>query len=115
MLAQVGLVSALGTARVPGMFSAQLPAREVLLGVPRTRSRARSREDVGYVAVYSKSDGIVQLAAPASTRRPTSSSRSRASHCGMGVNAQAFLAVADALHRFRGDDVLLADDLPRAA
>ena len=37
-----------------------------------------------------------------------------ASHCGMGVNAQAFLAVAGALHRFRGDDPLLADDLPRS-
>jgi len=33
----------------------------------------------------------------------------------MGVNAQAYLAVADALHRFRGSDPLLADDLPRAA
>ena len=34
---------------------------------------------------------------PASTRPPTSSSRSRASHCGMGVNAQAYREVAFAL------------------
>jgi hypothetical protein len=33
----------------------------------------------------------------------------------MSVNAQAFHAVAGVLHRFRGDDPLLADDLPRAA
>ena len=71
-------------------------------------------EDVGYVAVYSKSDGIVQWKScldPAADELVEVS----ASHCGMGVNAQAFLAVADALHAFRGNDPLLADDLPRAA
>ena len=30
----------------------------------------------------------------------------------MSVNAQAFHAVAGALQRFRGDDPLLAEDLP---
>jgi hypothetical protein len=38
-----------------------------------------------------------------------------ASHCGMGLNAQAFLAVAEALDRFRDADPLLADSVPRAA
>ena len=113
VLAQVGLVSALGTARVPGMFS---------VGCLRGKCCRRFREalegefpeDVGYVAVYSKSDGIVNWKScldPAADELVEVS----ASHCGMGVNAQAFLAVAAALGRFRGDDPLLRDDLPRAA
>jgi pimeloyl-ACP methyl ester carboxylesterase len=113
VLAQVGLVSALGTARVPGMFrwsclrgTCCKSFRDALVGP--------FPEDVGYVALYSKSDGIVQWRScldPAADELVEVS----ASHCGMGVNAQAFLAVAGALQRFRGDDPLLADDLPRAA
>jgi triacylglycerol lipase len=113
VLAQVGLVSALGTAHVPGMFS-----WSCLKGECCSRFRAALEgpfpDDVGYVALYSKSDGIVQWRScldPAADARVEVS----ASHCGMGVNAQAFLAVADALQRFRDDDPLLADDLPRAA
>jgi len=113
VLAQVGLVSVLGTARVPGMFS---------VGCLRGRCCERFRasiegplpEGVGYVGVYSRSDGVVRWRScldPAADELVEVS----ASHCGMGVNAQAFLAVADALGRFRDDDPLLADDLPRAA
>ena len=113
VLAQVGLVSALGTARVPGMFSLSC-----LRGKCCERFRAAIDgpfpEDVGFVVLYSKSDGIVKWEScldPAADEHLEVS----ASHCGMGVNAQAFLAVANALQRFRGDDPLLADDLPRAA
>jgi triacylglycerol lipase len=113
VLAQVGLVSALGTVRVPGMFSVSC-----LRGKCCERVRAAIEgpfpEEVGYVSVYSKSDGIVQWK---SCLDPAADARIEvaASHCGMGVNAQAFLAVAGALRQFRGDDSLLADDLPRAA
>lgn len=113
VLAQVGLVSALGTARLPGMFTVNC-----LRGACCERFRAALAgpfpEDVGFVAVYSKSDGVVNWRAcldPAADELV----RVSASHCGMGVNAQAFLAVANALQRFRGHDPLLADDLPRAA
>jgi pimeloyl-ACP methyl ester carboxylesterase len=113
VLAQVGLVSALGTAHVPGMFSLSC-----LRGKCCERFRAAIAgpfpDDVGYVSVYSRSDGIVQWRScldPAADEHVEVS----ASHCGMGVNAQAFVAVAGALRRFRGDDPLLADDLPRAA
>ena len=113
VLAQVGLVSVLGTARVPGMLSVSC-----LRGKCCERFRAALAgpfpEDVGYVSVYSKSDGIVQWKTcldPAADECVEVS----ASHCGMSVNAQAFLAVAGALKRFRGDDPLLVDDLPRAA
>jgi triacylglycerol lipase len=113
VLAQVGLVSALGTARVPGLFS-----WNCLRGKCCERFRSALAgpfpDDVGYVAVYSKSDGIVNWK---SCLDPQADElvEVRASHCGMSVNAQAFLAVANALGRFRGDDPLLADDLPRAA
>jgi pimeloyl-ACP methyl ester carboxylesterase len=113
VLAQVGLVSALGTARVPGLFT---------IGCLRGKCCERFRaaiespiaDDVGYVALYSKSDGIVNWRScldPAADRLVEVST----SHCGMSVNAQAFVAVAAALHAFHGRDPLLADDLPRAA
>ena len=113
VLAQVGLVSALGTAQVPGMFSLSC-LRGRCCEPFRTALDGRFPDDVRYVAIYSRSDGVVQWKScldPAADELVEVS----ASHCGMGVNAQAFVAVAGALHRFRGDDPLLADDLPRAA
>jgi pimeloyl-ACP methyl ester carboxylesterase len=113
VLAQVGVVSALGTARVPGFFSWSCLRGRCCEGF-RAALEGPFPDDVGYVAVYSKSDGIVNWRScldPAADELVEVS----ASHCGMGVNAQAFLAVADALGRFRGDDPLLRDDLPRAA
>ena len=113
VLAQVGLVSALGTAHVPGLFSWSC-LRGKCCEPFRAAIEGPFPDDVGYVALYSKSDGIVQWRScldPAADDRVEVS----ASHCGMGVNAQAFVAVAGALKRFRGDDPLLADDLPRAA
>ena len=113
VLAQVGLVSALGTARVPRLFSVNC-LRGQCCKAFRAALDGPFPDDVGYVAVYSRSDGIVQWKScldPAADELVEVS----ASHCGMGVNAQAFLAVANALHRFRDDDPLLADDLPRAA
>jgi triacylglycerol lipase len=114
VLAQVGLVSALGTARVPGMFSVSC-----LRGKCCERFRASLAgplpEGVGYVAVYSCSDGVVQWRScldPAADELVEVS----ASHCGMGVNAQAFLAVANALASFERDaDPLLASDVAEAA
>jgi pimeloyl-ACP methyl ester carboxylesterase len=113
VLAQVGLVSALGTARVPGLFSWSC-LRGKCCERFRSALEGEFPEDVGYVALYSKSDGIVNWKScldPAADELV----EVRASHCGMSLNAQAFLAVADALGRFRGDDPLLREDLPRAA
>ncbi len=113
VLAQVGLVSALGTAHVPGMLSLSC-LRGKCCRPFRAAIEGPFPEDVGFVALYSKSDGIVKWEScldPAADELVEVST----SHCGMGVNAQAFVAVARALHRFRGDDSLLADDLLRAA
>ena len=52
VLAQIGLVSALGTARLPGHVPRQLPARQVLRALPAAIT-GPFPDDVGYVAVYS--------------------------------------------------------------
>ncbi len=114
VLAQVGLVSALGTARVPGMFRVSCLRGGCCEGF-RSALQGPFPDDVGYVAVYSRSDGIVQWR---SCLDPEADAlvEVNASHCGMGVNAQAFLAVADALARFeRTADPLLAASVARAA
>jgi triacylglycerol lipase len=113
VLAQVGLVSALGTAHVPGMLRWSCLRGECCHGF-REALRAPLPDDVGYIAVYSRSDGIVNWR---SCLDPEADEHVevRASHCGMGLNAQAFLAVAGALDRFRESDPLLAASVPRAA
>ena len=113
VLAQVGLVSALGTARVPGMFRLNC-LRGACCHAFRAAIQAPVPDDVGYVAVYSRSDGIVRWR---SCLDPEADAlvEVRASHCGMSVNAQAFLAVANAISSFRRDDPLLAADLAEAA
>ena len=54
---------------------------------------------VGYLSIYSRSDGVVDWRAcldPAADQLEVD-----ASHCGMSVNAEAYRAVADALARYR--------------
>jgi len=96
VLAQVALVGALGSGRVPGMFTWRCLRGECC---------SRFREDlagafppeVGYVALYSKTDGIVDWHAcldPAAECVEV-----RASHMGMGLNAQVYAEVAHALGR----------------
>ena len=69
-------------------------------------------EDVGFVALYSKSDGIVNWRAcvdPAADElvaRPHLALRHERQRPGLPRRRGA-------LQRFRGDDPLLADDLPR--
>jgi hypothetical protein len=59
---------------------------------------------VGYVSIYSRSDGIVDWHAcldPAAENAEI-----EASHCGMACSAQAYRATAEALARFRRRDML---------
>jgi triacylglycerol lipase len=113
VIAQLGLVSALGTARVPGMLRVSC-LRGKCCEDFRAAMAGPFPDDVGYVSVYSRSDGIVNWR---SCLDPEADERVQisASHCGMGVNAQAFLAVANALARYERDDPLLAADLAEAA
>ncbi len=113
VLAQVGLVGALGTAHVPGMFRMSC-LRGKCCREFRGALQGPVPDDVGYVAVYSRSDGIVQWRSCLDPEADELVEVS-ASHCGMGVNAQAFLAVANAMASFRRDDPLLSADLAEAA
>ena len=113
VLAQVGLVSALGTAHVPGVFRWSCLRGHCCQGF-REALREPVPDEVGYVAVYSRSDGIVDWRACLDPEADEHV-QVNASHCGMGLNAQTFLAVAGALDRFRAADPLLAADVPRAA
>src|SRR5215213_4163700 len=109
VLAQIGLVSALGTARLPGMFRVSC-LRGKCCEHFRSAMSGPFPDDVGYVSVYSRSDGIVDWRSCLDPEADECVEVS-ASHCGMGVNAQAFLAVANALARFERDDPLLARDI----
>jgi triacylglycerol lipase len=113
VLAQIGLVSALGTARLPGMFRVSC-LRGACCEDFRSAMTGPFPDGVGYVAVYSRSDGIVDWRSCLDPEADEQVEVS-ASHCGMGVNAQAFLAVANALARFERDDPLLAPDIAEAA
>ena len=59
-----------------GHVPRELPARRVLRALPRRRSQGPFPEDVGFVALYSQAPTASSTGAPASTPRPTSSSRS---------------------------------------
>jgi pimeloyl-ACP methyl ester carboxylesterase len=96
VLAQVAFVGALGSGRVPGMFS---------MSCLRGACCAQFREDllsdfpagVGFTALYSRTDGIVDWHAcldPAAECVEV-----RASHMGMGVNHEVYAEVGNALGR----------------
>jgi triacylglycerol lipase len=98
---QVLALGALGTIGAPGLFG-----RSCRSGPCCERFwddlRADLPADVGYVSIYSRSDGIVDWHAcldPAAECVEVN-----ASHLGMAVNAQAYVAIAEALERFRRAD-----------
>ena len=109
VLAPVGVLAALGSGPVPGLISWRC-----LRGECCSRFRAALAgpfpPEVGYVALYSRSDGIVDWR---SCVDPAAEAcvEVHASHCGMGLNAEVYRAVARALGGFAADDV----DLPQAA
>ena len=85
VLAQVALVGALGTRAHAGDVHLALPARRVLPALPR-RHRRRVPARGGLPRAYSKTDGVVDWRAcldPAAECVEV-----RASHMGMGLNAQ---------------------------
>jgi triacylglycerol lipase len=101
VLAQVLLVGALGTGKVPGMFRVSC-----LRGGCCERFRADLANDfpgdVSFTALYSKTDGVVDWRAcldPAAEQIEV-----RASHLGMGLNAEVYAELGNALGRFGRDD-----------
>jgi triacylglycerol lipase len=97
VLAQVGMVAALGSGHLPGLFSWRCL---------RGRCCSRFREhlsgpfppEVGYVALYSRTDGVVDWRAcldPAAEHVEV-----RASHVGMALNASVYAEIGHALAAF---------------
>ncbi|MCW3063866.1 MAG: hypothetical protein JWN32_1038 [Solirubrobacterales bacterium] len=71
----------------------------------RDLSRRPFPADVGWTAIYSRTDGIVDWRA---CRTPEAELvEVDASHFGMGLNVAAYRAIADALHRFNATDALV--------
>jgi pimeloyl-ACP methyl ester carboxylesterase len=94
VLAQVGLVSALGSARVPGLFTLRC-LRGDCCSRFRDAITGDFPEDIPYLALYSRSDGIVDWHAcldPAAQQVEV-----HASHCGMAVNREVYGEIAFAL------------------
>jgi triacylglycerol lipase len=98
---QVEAVSRLGSLGAPGLFK-----RSCLDGACCAnfweQLAAPCPEGVGFISVYSRSDGVVDWRAcldPCADEHLEIA----ASHCGMAVNPAAWRAVASALERF-GDD-----------
>src|SRR3954454_13914781 len=101
VLAQVLFVGVLGTGRMPGMFRVSC-----LRGACCERFRADLANafpaGVGYTALYSKTDGVVDCRAcldPAAEQI-----EARASHLGMGLNADVCAELGNALARFSDSD-----------
>jgi triacylglycerol lipase len=96
VLLQVGVVGALGTSRVPGFFSVRC-LRGSCCAPFRTALRTPLAPEIDYVAVYSRSDGIVDWRAcldPGAEQVEV-----QASHLGMGLNPAVYEHVAEVLAR----------------
>jgi pimeloyl-ACP methyl ester carboxylesterase len=101
VLAQVLFVGVLGTSRLPGMFRVSC-----LRGACCERFRADLAnafpDGVGYTALYSRTDGVVDWRAcldPAAEQIEV-----HASHLGMGLNAEVYAELGNALARFSDAD-----------
>jgi triacylglycerol lipase len=110
VLLHVGIVGALGTGRVPGLFSVRC-LRGACCAQFRDDLAAAFPDDVRYISLYSRTDGIVDWHAcldPAADELV----EVRASHCGMAANRAVYEHVARALAAFAADQDA---PLPRAA
>ena len=101
VLAHVGIVSALGSAHVPGMFSWRCLRGDCC---ERFREAVSGSfpEQVPYVAMYSRSDGIVDWRA--CLDEAAQQIEVDASHCGMSVSAPVYRELAFALASFASPD-----------
>jgi triacylglycerol lipase len=106
VLAQIGMVGMVGA-----FAGGHALSWRCLRGECCERFRAALRdpfpEDVGFVSLYSRSDGVVDWHAcldPDATWVEVD-----ASHCGMSLNVDAYRAVAAALHSFDALDVAWPD------
>lgn len=95
--ANIIALGALGTLRVPGLFSRSCLSGDCCAEF-WTHAEAPLPKRVDFVSVYSRSDGIVDWRACLADGAKHVEIRS--SHIGMAVNAAAYRAVADGLESF---------------
>jgi triacylglycerol lipase len=95
VLAQVGLVAALGSGHIPGLFSVNC-LRGACCGPFRDALEGPFPADLPWTAIYSRSDGIVHWEACVDPQA-SECVAVRASHCGMALNAGVYREVARAL------------------
>jgi triacylglycerol lipase len=88
VLAQVGLVAALGTGRVPGLFSLEC-LRGQCCEAFRTALETPFPAEVPWTAIYSRSDGIVDWRACVDPEAGECV-EVRATHVGMALNASVY-------------------------
>ncbi|MEA2147294.1 MAG: triacylglycerol lipase [Solirubrobacteraceae bacterium] len=101
MRAQVFAVGTLGWLGVPGMFSHKCKQGRCCERFWDDLQKPL-REDVGYLSVYSRSDGVVRWRTcldPCAEHLEI-----EASHCGMAVSPRAWRAIQHALAAFRARD-----------
>lgn len=99
---QILALGALGTVGAPGLFRHSCLAGDCCSTFSEELAGAVP-DGVGYVAVYSRSDGIVDWRScldPAADEHV----EVKASHCGMCLNAETYRTIASALERF-GDHI----------
>jgi pimeloyl-ACP methyl ester carboxylesterase len=100
-LAAVLTVGALGTLRVPGFFSHKCLVGDCCETFWEQHEQPLPR-GVGYVSVYSRTDGIVDWRScldPSADHVEVESS-----HCGMAVHPDVYRVIADSLRTFRRRD-----------
>ena len=93
----VRAVAALGSLRVPGLFTRACMEGECCAGARELVSE-RFPAGVGFVSVHSRSDGIVDWRA--CVHPSASNVHVNASHCGMAVHGETYRVVARALAGF---------------
>jgi pimeloyl-ACP methyl ester carboxylesterase len=97
VLAQVVMVGALGTGHIPGMFRLSC-LRGMCCHSFRDDLRAPFPPEVGFTALYSRTDGVVNWRA--CLDRDATQIEVHASHVGMGMNAEVYAEVGHALAGF---------------
>jgi triacylglycerol lipase len=102
VLAHVGVVAALGSGPVPGLISWSCLRGECCAAF-RDSLVGPFPPEVGYVALYSRSDGVVDWRSCIDLHADACI-EVRSSHCGMSLNAGAYRATARALAGFIADD-----------
>jgi len=115
VLGSIGVVGALGMLKVPHVFTYRCLMGDCCKDFRASLECQTWPEDVGYTAVYSKRDGIVQWKAcldPCADEHVEVGS----SHCGMSVHPDVYTVVGRSLATFgNADDVPVWADWAQAA